>query len=809
MHGTPERAGSDHDAALHRAAANRSVASLARTLPVAVLIVVTFGVSVPAAGAAGARDGLAGVNDVAGVAAAPVKKAAATRWARAVRGHALTGVLRSEGTTPTIVVTRSVLAASPAAARRLARGFTARSAARWHRDDAAAAGIRTFGGSAAVWHDGALAGRVAVTGPPPASARLLARGAAAAITARLRAARSMTPWQRVTKLQSDRGPTTKQALQAFSLAFAKVPGVTRPSGGIDRPTDGTVALQWALARLGSMTAAQRKVVLRWSGWLHDGPHAGSARASNLESDWTADTALTAEAQAQANVLAQKLGVPLNVALHVGSSAHQPETKGAMAVTESATADGNASAGTPASCWITVYHDGAITSGTFRKEIFAHEVFHCYEAQLAGEIARLAERYTNGTTWMVEGGADWAACNAVPAPVPEPALTEWGKAPATPLMQRDYDGVGFFTLLSANGIDLWPRWAAIAKASSTLAAYDAAAGPEHETIKRVWASSLLQDPARGRAWDMDQTQPCAVDRRTAKTGTLIVGDGTKAAVSADAYAARLYELRSDADVIHTVVGDGDMRLSSDAPALDEPNLSDRYFCTDLQTDCTCPVSSKRSGPPPPRIAGDGGSIFAVTGGRDGVHATVEGMTREQYCGVKLGLIVPGRSIGDLYLGQSRKSVLRTVPGLLAIEHGTTTRNANGLLLRGSGLIGIVFQIHFGLCSNPALKAADVAACKAQFPKSAPDQAASIQTSSPGFQTRNGLGPGSEAAAVVAAYGEQYCTREEGSAPAEERPWTDCRVPDSGGGVTTWGFTADGKGSNTVLAVAVFNPKAMAD
>ena len=138
-------------------------------------------------------------------------------------------------------------------------------------------------------------------------------------------------------------------------------------------------------------------------------------------------------------------------------------------------------------------------------------------------------------------------------------------------------------------------------------------------------------------------------------------------------------------------------------------------------------------------GDGGTILAVTGGRGGVLGNVQGMTREQYCGVKLGLIVPGHSIGDVYLSQSRKSVLKAVPGLTPVEHGFTTKNANGLMLGGQGLIGIVFQIHFGVCSFPALKPADVPACKNIFTQSRPDQVATVQTSSPGYTTKGGLGP----------------------------------------------------------------------
>ena len=645
----------------------------------------------------------------------------------------------------------------------------------------------------------------------PARATALAREVADAIVSRLRASAALTPWQRITDALAPSGPTVSQARQAFSIAFEHLPGVRAPRGAIDRPADGTLALEWAIARLGQMTPAQRAVVKRWTGWLQaPAQTASGARAAALDTDWTPDPGMQAEAQTQALALGAKLGFPLTTQLLVGRSAHTPETAGAMAVAMSVDAKGSALSGTPVRCFITVYEAGAIQTGAYRNEVFAHEVFHCFQAQMAGDVATIADRFANGTTWWVEGGASWAACNAVPGAIAEQAMPGWTSQATTELPTRQYDGVGFFTMLRGAGIDLWPRWPAIARTTTTATAFDAAAGPEYETIRRIWAAGHLQDTTRGKVWDLDTTLPCVGGPAPSPTKALFLADGTWDSLRAQAYAAQLYALYSDADVLHFNVQNGDVRLSSQDPGVDDAELHDRYFCTDLQTACTCPKNSSRSGPPPPRINADGKTILAVTGGRGGVLGNVQGMTREQYCGVKLGLIVPGRSIGDVYLGQSRRSVLRTVAGLKSTERERTTKNANGLLLGGGGLIGIVFQIRFGLCSNPALGPGPAAAaCAKQFPKSAPDQVAAVQTSDTGYATAGGLGPGSDAASVVAAYGDQYCTREDGSAPEDQRPWSECHVPAANGGATTWGFTTDQDGANYLLAVAVFNPKAIPD
>ncbi len=45
--------------------------------------------------------------------------------------------------------------------------------------------------------------------------------------------------------------------------------------------------------------------------------------------------------------------------------------------------------------------------------------------------------------------------------------------------------------------------------------------------------------------------------------------------------------------------------------------------------------------------------------------------------------------------------------------------------------------------------------------------------------------------------------------DEQPWHSCHVPAADGGATTWDFTTNKDGTNYVLAVAVYNPKAMPD
>lgn len=787
-------------------------------------VLAVFAAALPAASAASGaaepvgRDGLVTPWDVGGVIGRRVPGPVSARWARslpsAARRDARTVVLQSGGANPVIVVSRSVRMTSPAGARAVAATLRARAPARWQRDDAAAsrvpaAGLR--GGAAVVWRDGALAGRVAVSGAPQGLARALANAAARAITARLRSLRGRTPWQVATALHGDAGPTTAQALAAFSIAFrVRIPGVPAPRGPLDSPRDGTLALSWAIGSLGRIRPAQRAAVERVIVRLGPAP-AGTARAAKVTGDpwtWTPNPAYAGIAAQAADAIAARLQIPLKLKLDVGTIAYdKPLNFDGLAQPRSAS---GGTTGVPAECTVSVLPSPE-TQGTELVQLLTHEVFHCFQAQMTGDLAKHFSRKADGLEWMIEGGASWAACTIVPAPFDVGYFGRWLSTPTTPLGERGYDGLGLLELMSHNGIDLWPRWPAIVKGKDTPAAYSAAAGPEEDLMRRTWGPSLMQDPTLGPVWDPGTEQPCRPTTVKRDRTQLDVFKDTSTTVQAEPFAASLYELRTtpDVDVIHAKLPDRAVRIASRNPPLDAFDAHDRFYCVDDQTDCDCPRGSTRAADPPPqRLNTTGETTIAMTGGPAGVMGTLEGMTREDYCGVKLGLIVPGRSIGDVYVGQSRKSVLGKIDGLVPIERGFTTKNANGLLLKGDALIGIVFQIHFGLCSSPALENGGAAACGKQFPQSTPDQVASVQTSSTGYATKDGLGPGSDAAAVVSAVGAGNCEREDGT-PADEQPWHSCRVPAAGGGATTWGFTTNKDGANTVLAVAVFNPKAIAD
>jgi hypothetical protein len=175
-------------------------------------------------------------------------------------------VLRGRGTA---LVSRAARTQSSAQAAGLARTLRRLSAARLARLDAAVIGRRPLGhGRAhAVWNAGSLVGQISVlgTGRPGAS---LARAAAVSVRVRVAAALAKTAWDKVLdQVRPDGRVTVSTALQAFSLAIAPLPGVRVPAGPARIP-DGTLAINWVLAKFSRLTAAQQAAVTQAFNGLH-------------------------------------------------------------------------------------------------------------------------------------------------------------------------------------------------------------------------------------------------------------------------------------------------------------------------------------------------------------------------------------------------------------------------------------------------------------------------------------------------------------------------------------------------------------
>lgn len=90
----------------------------------------------------------------------------------------------------------------------------------------------------------------------------------------------------------------------------------------------------------------------------------------------------------------------------------------------------------------------------QRFVLAHEVFHCYQLNLASD----ATEHFSRPAWLIEGGATWAGSSIAEqwsGPTPEDSWLWWLVDPKISLDERAYDAVGFFgRLAESGGVNPW-------------------------------------------------------------------------------------------------------------------------------------------------------------------------------------------------------------------------------------------------------------------------------------------------------------------------------------------------------------------
>lgn len=604
--------------------------------------------------AGSARLALVTPRDVFGLKPAAVPSSARRAWSAVLpssaRAGAAIGVLRGP---KVLLVSRAASAGSAARAGALARTLRRLSGARLARLDAAAVGHNARGPGVAhvVWSAGTLVGQVSVLGAGRAGAGL-ARTTAAAARGRVAAALAKTAWDRVLdQVRPDGSVSVSTALQAFSLAIAPLPGVRVPAGRAGRIPDGTLAINWALSKLNRMTSAERAAVEQVLARLHGAPqHSYRVLAERgvraRSADWQPNAAYQKQAEEEASAIRDKIGFPLTLKLHAGTGPADGSADGYTAVTN---AQGNQDADPPTDCWISVSPSGQNAPPTYLKVILAHEVFHCFQGQINGVF------YYNAVPWVIEGGANWAACNVVPGATDGGWWSQYLETPGTPLFEREYGADGFFSLLSQHGIDLWSRWPAIIHAAQTasFSAYANAVGAQQETILWDWASSYAQDASRGADWGV--SGPCKPAYTNPHPVAADVAQGSQLTITVPTWTTALVVPYSTADVVKIDPTSGHVRLSSSGHIDEFLVHGETAYCTSSGGSCTCPGGSETL----ERLNSIGGTFLAFTGGPTGAEATVTGMSLDDYCNKTPGgsscSVLPGNQLRSI-LGLTSSTVL---------------------------------------------------------------------------------------------------------------------------------------------------------
>lgn len=632
-----------------------------RAVMAAVVAIAGGALAAPAAAAAPALPlgeyGLAPA-DVGGPSPRAVPGRAARAYARSLpraarrtaRGRMRQQAFRSRRGAFVGLVARTVAPSRAGASRGLASALLRASSARM---DAAALGVRPRSLRAAVrrtWSAAGAAGVITVAGVRGAPGRALAAALADSARRRALAARRRTAWERATAgLRPGRPVPLRVALQAFALTVAPLPGVRVPPGTRPGPVSTSPAKFWALRARPRMSARLRTAVDRAVGRLSPTGVAPGARAAARVAapTWKPDPAWRAIAEQIAAQYAQpgRLG-PLGLKIEVGRD------KIAVGDADTGVYDAGGVAQDPfALCHITLAPSFFKVSMSIRRQALAHEVAHCYQGHFQGAV-----KYWGGgpKDWVVEGGANWAACQVVPSKSIGPGIAGWNaqylSSPSAPLPTLTYDGVGFFDQAARQaGIPaVWQRWPAVMTNVADDPAYDALVGAQANAVVQTWPSSFLQDSKRGPAWAAGG--PCMPPDRQAPGGTAVLPKGGQYVDFVDAWTNSIVRLVVPADLLQ-VETDSTARIS-DRKGVDRIVGSGEWFCT-RRKPCVCPRGEEGSPPPSTRLDGSGSAWIATNGGRGSTRTTtLLGRSLDDYCRQRRRPTRPsdrgGHSNGDPHL-----------------------------------------------------------------------------------------------------------------------------------------------------------------
>jgi hypothetical protein len=145
---------------------------------------------------------------------------------------------------------------------------------------------------------------------------------------------------------------------------------------------------------------------------------------------------------------------------------------------------------------------ALTAGhpNWAEEIVTHELFHCYEMQIAG-----VGGWEHMKEWVREGLDRWVDVTlfaSEPIAISLGSVKKYFESSTVPLFARDYDAVGFWGHLQDVAGDVWQRIPAILRAGAQgnqQAVHAALSGVPLEKLFDTWGSSAANRPEGGASW----------------------------------------------------------------------------------------------------------------------------------------------------------------------------------------------------------------------------------------------------------------------------------------------------------------------
>jgi hypothetical protein len=402
------------------------------------------------------------------------------------------------------------------------------------------------------------------------------------------------------------------ALQAFSVAYGvALPGVELPPGEAGYYGSGTGPVKWLLGHWDELTPEQQAAAAPYFDPNVPPPAATSnvpmavaggvplppAHPTNGATvEMFKQLAIDLQPQIAAKLHGRTLKLPFDVVFRNIPIDPEHPNNIVLASTVAIAADGEPfrkSSETEKSCLIQINTLGQQTEGEDQKALMAHELFHCFQYELAKRVGDVF--YI--PPWIDEGQGGWVGEDFTIG-IEGSALGQrfwlgWLKLPDEFLFARDYDAIGWYSHLERNGIDPWKfldnQYLTVLKTHSSFDGYDVAlkAGSPDKAIDS-WGPSYIRDEALGAEWAMvGKGLPTYVKTKISE-GALASGDTlTETILPMQAWAIKL-DIQSEVFVVVGASARGMIRFS-DGSSHTLQSILGQPFCT-KPGGCDCPDGS---------------------------------------------------------------------------------------------------------------------------------------------------------------------------------------------------------------------------
>lgn len=470
-------------------------------------------------------------------------------------------------------------------------------------------------------------GLVRVTGRTGARERAV--GLATVLAARLRASGAESAWDAtLARVRPDGTVSKDTALEAIALALGPVPGVPPPPGPRGDIGSATFLLGWIRPHWSALTPAQRTAVAELLDVPEDLEQSGSGAVAGLARvhettggrrlPLQPDPALDALADRFADRFADLLGEPLRMGVRIGwvngldasGDAHPRTIDDRLARTADA----------QHTCRIRVGRGGDNRRAAYLANTVAHEVFHCYQFQLAP----LGWQRT-GNAWLTEGQAEWAANTVAPID-PDWAAGHpdayFGR-PDESLFARTYTAGFFWGRLNETTGSIWRRLGPALDQPTNEGAF-AAAGAGAPGFLEAWASSLPRLARAGAAWTT--ADPLVVPPGRFPAASIDIAGPVH--LDKEPFTNQLLRLRPNGgdNVVRIELTKGWIRASDGREDIRFGPGGEAYVC--LGGRCACPAGEELT--VPTLRTAEGPLRLAVSGGDSGTLADVFSLSIDDLC-----------------------------------------------------------------------------------------------------------------------------------------------------------------------------------